>query len=187
MSSPTRSLEPIRALPGEMSVSRYPRNGQSPFSVSSKLSTPQRIEFAFPGEPLKDPATTLKFIDCVKPVYFGAKTAFLLPFTLIYTTSGDLKSCELRRIDKITYVLSILLSIILTVLNCLSFDIVDDARANIMLVGRRIVLLCALSLTIVYFTFDLLNRYRFVNIVKTISGFDKKVTIHPSNSSNKCS
>lgn len=161
---------------GKMSFLNHWQTGNlSPSSQNSKLSTPPRIGFALPIEPIKKASNSIPFFDCVKPVYMGARSAGLLTFSLNYTSNGDIKSCKLSIVDIIILVVSVVMCLVLIFLNSLSFNIVADPRANIMLVGRRTVLLCGLSLTVIYIIFDVLNRNHLINIPKRIVKFDKEV------------
>lgn len=162
-----------------MSVLSYRQTTISPSSEVSAYSTPLNIKFPLPNEPVKKSSNSVNFLDCVKLIYLPAKSAGLLPFSLNYTSNGEIKSCKLRISDIIVLVmfLSLCIGLVIFIVISSSFDVDANAqsRHNIMLVGRRAILLCGLIVSVIYYSFDFLNRNRLVSIAKKIGKLDKQV------------
>lgn len=162
-----------------MSVLSYRQTRISLSSEVSEHSTPVNIKFPLPNEAVKKSSNSIKFVDCVKLIYLAAKSAGLLPFSLNYTSNGEIKSCKFRISDIIVFVmfLSLCIALVIFIVISSSFDVDANAqsRHNIMLVGRRAILLCGLIATVIYYSFDFLNRNRLVSIVKKIGKLDKQV------------
>lgn len=120
-------------------------------------------------------ANTFNFFDCVRPVYRTGRLFGLLPFTLNYTSNGEIDSCSLRITDILWFLISVAICIIFSLLGYSALSPTQDIRTTILLLGGRLVLISGVSLAGISIIIDIFNRHRLVELVKAINLFDQEV------------
>lgn len=117
------------------------------------------------------------FFDTVKPVRFMARTFGLLSFSVNYTSSGEMDSCEIRVLDVICFTVYFFMSLILSVMNNLFITPAEDIWSMVLLFTLELFFILALLLAAFCMAADIFNRHRLVALLKKINTLDKQVIL----------
>lgn len=148
---------------------------KSEVSTSSTLSTPPKTASPLQAATNAKKANLFNFYDCVKPIYRTGRFVGLLPFTLNYTSNGEIDSCSLSLIDIFWFVISIVICITFSLLGYLKLTPTQDTRTTILLIGGRLLVISGVFLAGISTIIDMFNRHRLVKLVKAINSFDQEV------------
>lgn len=118
---------------------------------------------------------TLNISDCVKTAHKAARIFGLLPYTINYSSRGEIVSSSIRSTDIVWFVISLTICILFAIFGSSSLTPTSDIRTTVLLLGSRIILICNVLLAVVSIILDALNQNRLINLLKKISEFDKSV------------
>lgn len=119
----------------------------------------------------------LDFYDSVKPVLIISRVFGLLPFTLHRNTQGFIQKSKIYVFDVFWLILTIIVNLTLAIVYLPSiYETIDNTiDKSILFASGKIVFLFSLLKVVVEVLLDLLNRNRFVKIVKDFVKFDESV------------
>lgn len=113
--------------------------------------------------------------ESVKIAYRAARIYGLLPYTINYNSNGEIDSCSVRAFDILWFIITVTTSVTFSVFGFFALTPTADIRTTVLLLGGRIILIGSVLLTAISIVLDELNRHRIVDMLKTITFFDKEV------------
>lgn len=118
----------------------------------------------------EDQTNNLNFAYSFRPVYYILRFLSLMPFTITYDLNGEVQKCAVTKFDVLWIGIPLSMYLLMT-----SYMEILTHLPPVLLLGTE--------LGILIFTHNLLtilvnmyNRYRFIDILKKITNFDKEVT-----------
>lgn len=109
-----------------------------------------------------------------RPIYYVSRVFGLIPFSLIHDSNGELLMPKVRFLDGFWSII-LLCTYILNIISC--FHHVNFEKFVFVLrLGNYLLLIACFVFQILVMGTNMCNRFRFVEILKGITIFDKKVS-----------
>lgn len=154
---------------------RSPRNQFPTIIVKSSNSSVSAIENDDVDDGCDD--HTLSFHYSFRPLYFFSRFVGLMPFSVTQSLNGNGLSARVTVYDLIWFILSIVISISLGVIDTTNIRLPQNSNESLTInVGDHLLLIFGLSVGTLSVALDMFNRKRLVNIVESFETFDREVS-----------
>lgn len=142
------------------------------FSLSTKIFVASNVDLP------KKTATSTKegFSYSLKPIYFFSRAFGLLPFSVISNSKGEIQKAQVKVFDLVWFAISICVYLYCAQFYGSNLEIQDEQNDSYILdLGDSLILIIDLVAGAVTVALDMRNRSRFIDILKNLTSFDKKV------------
>lgn len=119
----------------------------------------------------------LNFYHCIKPLHMISKAFGLLPFKVHTQVNGKMDQ-SVGAIDIIRFVGCIVINLILSYHAQTSPRSTAIEGKTILYFSYRLVWFCQIVICIMSIVLDMVNRHRFLEILRAVTAFDKNVKLN---------
>lgn len=111
-----------------------------------------------------------------QPIYYVSRIFGLLPFSLTYESSGEIKMPKITKFDGIWFVISIAIYLVFPKVILLSIDIQTSPSVPILILGHKLLLIVGLIYAAIIICENMCSRFKFVKILKIFTAFDNEAS-----------
>lgn len=123
----------------------------------------------------EDQKKSFNFMDTFKPVYFVSRLLGLEPFSIIYDSNGDAQRPKITIFDGIWFVFSMGVYVMMAY-SAEGIECRKESVERFTYILAYIFTIVGLTCSILTIAIDMCNRFKFVEILRKISIFDKEVS-----------
>lgn len=118
------------------------------------------------------------FFYSFRPVYNFARTFGFMPFTIVCNSNGSIHGPNIRIFDILWFIIAItiyILSAIVVLQNTEHLEIGSRIESAILKITDYLLLVLMLFFGAIIIGMDMFNRFKLVDILKSINTFDEEV------------
>lgn len=135
----------------------------------SPFSSPVRINKPTDG-------STINFLFSIRPIYYFSRIFGLMPFTIVRSSSAEIQTIRVTKLDSLWFITSVSLYSLMAIVCFQTIHEGNPSKSEVLLIGDRLLLTISLMTSVMKIVFDMLNRFRLVDIWKKLAYFDKEVS-----------
>lgn len=118
-------------------------------------------------------AQQINFSHSFRPIYYFSRVFGLMPFSITYDSNGEAQCSRIRIFDGIWFVISML--IYSSSVYCIVLRFEKQSSSTFVVIVGNTFLLMSIIYGVGAVAMDMYNRFKFFEIVKSFSVFDKQV------------
>lgn len=150
------------------------------WSIKSEAVTTRKQYFPleiFPLEMMRNHLrkNRLDFYDCVRPIYVMNRIFGLLPFTVDFDSDGNIERARVGTFDLIWFISFTAIYMAIQSLVDSSTKGASDFESSVLLIFDRLFWIVGCTKMFMAIILDMLNRHRFIKLLKNFLVFDKNV------------
>lgn len=115
----------------------------------------------------------INFSHSFRPIYYFSRVFGLMPFSITYDSNGEAQCSRIRIFDGIWFVISML--IYSSSVYCIVLRFEKQSSSTFVVIVGNTFLLMSIIYGVGAVAMDMYNRFKFFEIVKSFSVFDKQV------------
>lgn len=143
-------------------------------STAIKMVHPSPTNSDSETNKIKVQVKTFNFMDSFKPVYFILRLLGLRPFSIVYDSNGEAQQPKITIIDGIWFIISMGLYVLMAY-STEGIDRKEFPVEGFVYILGYIFTIFGLFCSILTIVVDMCNRFKFVEILRNITVFDKEV------------
>lgn len=116
----------------------------------------------------------INYLYSFRPIYYFSRFFGLMPFSIIYDSSGEVQRPIITIFDGLWFVIS-MCSYSFAVFLSIRLKIMKQPSPTFVTILGNTFIMMTILYGVLAVAIDMCNRYKFIEIVKKFTGFDKEV------------